>query len=220
MPDYILIIRDGEIRLRAPACTQADGTLWSQGHPLLNASAASAAGDRGAITAAYKAKNFSAIPSECLVRVGENSGGLLAVWEREWARHPARLARVAAEESAARIEEARLEALCPGLARLRAAREAEEQYRAEFSEMMEDEDNDGVRPPARVRESAADVARECPAAAAYILAENFSRGANYAKSGAGKRALARLLAGEPHEQVISAMEAEWSAAAERAVASA
>lgn len=106
-------------------------------------------------------------------------------------------------------QEARIAHAIPGLAELRAAIADEDRYHEAFERMMEDEYNDGARPPKPVQISSAEVGLRYPIAAAYIKAEAWECAAHYAKSAAGKRAKQRLEAGEPYQQVIAEMEAEW-----------
>ena len=52
-----------------------------------------------------------------------------------------------------------------------------------------------------------------PRAAAYLKAESYKNAAHYQKSSAGRKALERIINGEPHETVIAEMEREWTDAA-------
>lgn len=115
---------------------------------------------------------------------------------------------LAAERWAA--EDAAIAQAIPGLVELRAAREDEERYHEAFERMMDDEFNDGARPPEPVRVSSAEVAGQYPVAAAYLKAEAWETASHYAKSAAGVRAKKRLEAGEPYQQVIAEMEQEWT----------
>ena len=56
---------------------------------------------------------------------------------------------------------------------------------------------------------------KCPAAAAYIKAKDFSRSSDFDKHVAGRRAMARILNGDDHEEVIADMESERKAAVQR-----
>lgn len=107
-------------------------------------------------------------------------------------------------------QEAAIAKAIPGLAELRAAVEDEERYHDEFERMMEDEGNDGARPPKPIKIESATVRAQYPIAAAYIKAEAWEQASHYAKSAAGKRAKQRLEAGEPYQQVIAEMDAEWT----------
>jgi hypothetical protein len=99
----------------------------------------------------------------------------------------------------------------PGLAALRAARDDEDRYSEQFERMMENENNDGARPPKPVREPVAVVAARFPIAAAYLKAEDWECSTNYGKANAGTKAKARIAAGEDHTVVLAEMQTEWSA---------
>lgn len=104
-----------------------------------------------------------------------------------------------AEAEALEAERARLLAareakrqLPEGLEDCRAALEAEEDYRQAFSQMMEDGDNDGARPPRKP--TIFDFAKY-PRAMLYLRAEGYTYAANDKKYSAGKKALKILEAG-------------------------
>lgn len=86
-------------------------------------------------------------------------------------------------------KETQLTTNVPGLAELRKAYANEENYREAFGRMMEDEQNDGARPPKPVMIKSDDVAQQYPRAAMYIKAEAYSRASHYAKSSAGDKAM-------------------------------
>jgi hypothetical protein len=98
-------------------------------------------------------------------------------------------AAIAAEAEAERRETERLAANVPGLEQLRAAIDAEQQYRRGFNRMMEDEDNDGVCPPKHPVASSAELAKQFPRAAVYIRAESYSFANHWAKVKAGEEAM-------------------------------
>lgn len=98
----------------------------------------------------------------------------------------------------------------PGLEELRDAIANEKRYASQFSKMMEDGDNDGARPPSRVRISSKSMATQFPVAASYIKAENWQYASHFVKAGAGRRAVERIKNGDPHETVIAEMKTEWS----------
>lgn len=67
-------------------------------------------------------------------------------------------------------------------------------------------------------DAALDAARaQYPGAAAYARAESYSFAANDQKASAGRNAMADIESGADPIATIAAMEAEWSAAAEKAV---
>ncbi len=126
-------------------------------------------------------------------------------------------ARQAEIAQATAAREARVAAI-PGLAALRAAISAREDAYARYQRASEH----GY--PAREAHAwhvaehvARDLATEYPHAAGYLKAEAWSRAANYAKAAAGSRAMARMADGEDYMIVLADMEAEWTAAARRAV---
>lgn len=106
--------------------------------------------------------------------------------------------------------DAKLRAACPGINELRAAYDDVERYHREFNRMMEDGDNDGVRPPRAIRGDVDALRAQYPIAAAYLKAESWSFADHYAKSGAGRRAMERIISGEPYDVVLADMEREWS----------
>ncbi len=83
----------------------------------------------------------------------------------------------------------------PGLAELRKAYDAEENYREAFNRMMENEQNDGVNPPKPVAVKSSDVAGKYPRAALYLKAEAYSWASHYAKAAAGEKAMALIQEG-------------------------
>jgi hypothetical protein len=114
-------------------------------------------------------------------------------------------------------KKASVQANVPGLDQLRKAADDEERYADERNRMMDDEHNDGVRPPRPVAVRYGDLAIQYPIAAAYLKAEDWEYAENYAKAQAGGRAKARIAAGENHQVVLSEMESEWSRAAMRQI---
>lgn len=117
--------------------------------------------------------------------------------------------REAAHRAAAEEREAKINAI-EGLKELQKAISAEEDYHREFNRRMENEALSSFL-PARPAVSSKDIRAKYPRAAAYIKAENWKWASNYAKSGAGEKALERIINGEDHEQVMADMESEWSA---------
>jgi len=65
-----------------------------------------------------------------------------------------------------------------------------------------------------------DVVKQYPAAAAWGRAQGWTYASNDCKVTAGKRAVARIEAGEDYKIVIEEMEAEWTEAAGKAVSNA
>jgi len=122
----------------------------------------------------------------------------------------AELKRREAEKKAAyEARQARINAI-EGLKELQRAIAAEEAYREALNDMMEDEYNDGARPPKKPEISVKELKEKYPRAAAYLKAENWSLASNYIKAGAGQKAKERIISGEDYNQVIAEMEKEWS----------
>lgn len=91
--------------------------------------------------------------------------------------------------------ESRLAQAVPGLSELRAAYDDAERYDREFARMMEDESNDGARPPARQKHDINGLRAKYPRAALYLKAESYSFAAHWAKSKAGTEAMELLATG-------------------------
>jgi hypothetical protein len=91
----------------------------------------------------------------------------------------------------------------PGLKELRKAQDAaandNERYHRSFERMMDDEGNDGARPPRRIDESLAEkatrLATQYPRAAMYLQAEGFTYASAVAKYSAGKKAMELISTG-------------------------
>lgn len=118
-------------------------------------------------------------------------------------------ARKEAEDAARAARKAKIAAIA-GLPEIRAAIEAEERYRAEFDVMMDDENNDGARPPKRPATDVAQLMAEYPRAAAYLKAESWSMAAHDVKASAGSRALEKIISGDDYASAIAEMDAAWA----------
>lgn len=116
----------------------------------------------------------------------------------------------AAKQAAAISRREKINAI-EGLQEIYDASEAWSRYYDAFSCMMDDQDNDGVRPPVKPTANIAALSAKYPRAAAYIKAQNYGCAANYAKSSAGRKALEKIINGEDYAQAIADMETEWSA---------
>jgi hypothetical protein len=97
----------------------------------------------------------------------------------------------------------------PGLRELKDARDDQDRYDSEFSRMMNDQNNDGARPPRGPKASVKELAAKYPRAAAYLRAESFSHASNDVKASAGIEAMRRIENGEDHEVVLKEME-NWN----------
>ena len=120
-------------------------------------------------------------------------------------------ARKDAETKAREDAKARLAANVPGLEILRDVLTRQEMYHDAFNRMMEDEGNDGARPPKRPTDDIEGLKAQYPAAVAYLKAEAYEDASNYAKSAAGKKAKQAIADGVNYSEVIAQMEAEWQA---------
>jgi hypothetical protein len=142
-----------------------------------------------------------AAPSKYLARLGMNAHGVEILTADEW--EP----RSRAESKARRQREAAaLEAVAPGVAELKAAIEDHEQYAHEFEEMMEDEDNDGVRPPKLPTSDVAALEARYPVAALYLTAQAYLLASNHHKYSAGKRASEIIESGGSIEEARQVLE--------------
>lgn len=106
-------------------------------------------------------------------------------------------------------EEQKMETLFPGISALRAAQYDEERYSHQFNRMMEDEGNDGARPPAPVKADLNNLVKQYPRAAIYLKAESYAAASNHHKSSAGTNAM-RLLETGGSIQTAEATLDNWS----------
>jgi len=139
---------------------------------------------------------------EIWVRMGKNEGDIEALTNDEYAK------RLKAKNEDKEIQ---LCKVCPGIDKLRASIADEDRYLNQLNNMMDDENNDGARPPKPIKIHSDELMKQYPAAASYIKAENWSHASHYAKSAAGEKAMKSIEKGEDHIRVIKDMEAEWSA---------
>lgn len=95
----------------------------------------------------------------------------------------------------ARAEQAALEAAIPGITLLEAAHYSETAYMEAFNRMMEDEHNDGVRPPKAPAHNTDELSKQYPRAALYIKADAYSAASHDQKSAAGDKAKRILRSG-------------------------
>ena len=104
-------------------------------------------------------------------------------------------AKKAAADLARETREAKIAAI-PGLDALRSAIDAKEGYRHALTEAMSDEENDGVRLPARPTADPAALATQYPLAALWLRTEDYLCASNYRKLAAGQTAQTLILGGE------------------------
>lgn len=108
----------------------------------------------------------------------------------------------------------------PGLRELEAALADEDRYQDEFVRMMEDENNDGVRPPHRPQVSSTEVAAQYPLAALYVQVRDASHSAHPAKAtayGAVRDAIEAGASLTEARQMLTEAEAQWSREAQASV---
>lgn len=96
-----------------------------------------------------------------------------------------------------------------GLCEIRDAIRAEHEYHDAFRKMMDDEYNDGVRPPKMPETDSGALKVRYPRAAAYLKAESWYYSANFAKSNAGSKAMERIINGDDYDIVIQDMKGEF-----------
>lgn len=157
------------------------------------------------VKALAKERKWDQIDPKYLAGPGLSESGLLTITESEWS---AQQAAGAEQRSADRRE--KLEAAIPGITELQAAVEDELRYDREFQAMMEDEDNDGARPPKRPTSDVDAIRSKHPRAAAYIKAGNWELASHHVKSSEGRKAKERLLAGDDVSDVLADMDHNWT----------
>lgn len=104
----------------------------------------------------------------------------------------------------------------PGLDELRKAQDAayneEHRYNDQMDRMMDNEDNDGVNPPAHINQSlrkqASILTTQYPRAAVYLMAEGYTESDNLSKYSAGKDAMEIIATGGSIEDAKSVL-ANW-----------
>ena len=116
-------------------------------------------------------------------------------------------AETAKAEAAAAAKAETLRRNVPGIEELEAARNAEARYDRAFGRMMDDEDNDGARPPAAPKgPSAREMAAKYPRAALYLKAEGYWLGSHDARVAAGERAMKLLAEGGSEEEARKVLD--------------
>ncbi len=125
---------------------------------------------------------------------------------------PREIAEIAADQmdQVVAAEKAKKEKNIPGLEILQDAIYAIDEYHKAFDRMMEDGNNDGVRPPSIPDVDLGALHKQYPIATAYLTAKAWSMAAHDVKSGAGSRAMKKIENGENAEEAIATMRAEWS----------
>ena len=119
-------------------------------------------------------------------------------------------AQKAANEAQIQARLAKIDAI-EGLKELQRYEDEWANYQDAFGQMMDDENNDGARPPKCPQHTVMELAARYPRAAAYLTAQHWYGAAHHVKSSAGSKARGRIINGEDYKQVIADMKAEWSA---------
>lgn len=209
----IHIIRNGKHAQAMSVEVRADKTLWAQSSKTGKSPMVSrVACERLGLNPQTVLK--AAAPSEALLKLGENEGSVLVLTSDEFAQW-----RKTNELSPCEQRNA----LIPGLGDLEAAyhawASAEDEYREGFNRMMEDEYNDGARPPRKpgpeLKARFEELRAEHPRAALYFRAERQHDSAHWAdntgKGAAGKKAMRLVLSGASVAEVEAALaeRREW-----------
>ena len=201
-----MVVKNGVEKFRYPGRIEADGSIrvqaGSKWMPVTNSDACKSLG----LDPKTVARN--AAPVEGLAHMGDNGYGLVILTGAE------NDARIAAERAA---RKAALESAVPGAAeaiRLSDLAYSErERYSHAFDRMMEDEDNDGCRPPRpedrSFAERLASHLASHPRAALYLKAKHQHEGAHWADNSgagaAGNKAMEILMAGGSIEDAQAAL---------------
>lgn len=111
------------------------------------------------------------------------------------------------QEKAIATRKAKIAAI-PGLKKLQETVCAWENYHVSWNRFME---NDAIGiAPQKPHETTEEVSDSYPAAAAYIIAQNYSYSANYNKAQTGKKALNEIIENPTnHIEIIANMNQEW-----------
>lgn len=113
----------------------------------------------------------------------------------------------AVRDQARKVRQAAFAANVPGLSELQSSRDEQDRYSSEFARMMDDESNDGARPPRGPSgASYSDLSAKFPRAAMYLKAEAYGMSSHPDKNGAGKRAMQMILDGEPLDAVQKVLD--------------
>lgn len=124
------------------------------------------------------------------------------------------VAKIKAAQAKAEAK-AKAEAL-PGLAEIDGYYQARDDAQEAFSRMMESGSSRCPK-PGPSESVIEDLKIKYPKAWAYTIAEGYLLSDNFSKSGAGRKAIEAIEAGEDYEEALRVMEETWSAAANQAV---
>lgn len=118
-------------------------------------------------------------------------------------------AQKTATESADTLYKSQLASI-DGLTELQSALAEQERYAAQFEQMMEDEQNDGIRPPRPAAGNFDELRARYPRAAAYVFADSWAGAEHDVKASAGSKAKKQILEGNDHSQAIHEMRQTWA----------
>lgn len=114
------------------------------------------------------------------------------------------LLREKAEIAALKVSSAAIE----GMSEVRAAKKAWDDYKAAIRH-WQFVDHCGCEKPKEPAVKMAEIESKYPRAAAFLAAEEFTRGVDIDKCAAGRRAMEKILRSEDYAEAIKGMEAEW-----------
>lgn len=153
------------------------------------------------------------IQEEAPVEAAETETTVEATTEQAATETEITTVEASAETTTEQIETTAAPATEPiqGLGEIRQAQSQWSAYREKFADAMER--GTGIF-PAQPKIDIEALNQQYPRAAAYIQAERFAHAAHYAKSAAGKKAMARIINGDDCATALEDMQAEWSDYAE------
>ena len=91
MKGCLRVLRNNDVKLMLPGPSvmcHADGTLWTNGNPILGISDPA---EKKRIAALTRARKYDQIPAIYFTRLGDNPNGLWAGADEAWAHHPAKI---------------------------------------------------------------------------------------------------------------------------------
>jgi hypothetical protein len=209
----IHIIKNGKRAQTSMLEVRSDSTLWGQvskteKSPMVSKAACERLGLEPKKVLAAKG------PEGALLKLGENEGGVLILTSSEY-----EVWRKTNELSPREQRNLIIEGLGDLYEAYYAWASAEDNYRDAFNKMMEDEHNDGARPPRKpspeLKARYDELVAKHPRAAFYLRAERQESGAHWAdntgKGAAGKKATSLLRGGAPLEEAEAALaeRREW-----------
>lgn len=210
------VVKDGAVKVREPGEVAPDGVVWFR-QGLVAVVLRAECGRLFVDPEVAQAKPRS-VPAECLGKLGLNPGGVRIVEAEVFDEE-----RNVAKRSAFDAEMAALEGAVPGVTemlRVEAQLTSEEdRYERELSRLLNDEQNDGVRPPrplnSRLNADLFALQDANPRAALYLKAKRQSEACSWADNtgsgAAGREAMRVLRAGGTTEEAETALakRREW-----------